>query len=213
MFFSHATLKGFHKRLSHLNLHVWILSLVKCRVMGEYFSVCCFFLFWKYITIYSNKTTAKYGVAYTRVNSLDETEQIKHRYQTMCSWRVMIVNLWCHKCFCSTLVRMLWLRISLYSDWMFYGKYPFNLLFWYICKYDYFPNTQGHTLIESNNKYVSRATTWIYNIVLIIKYFVALRRTAGFSLVQALNCNWWKSLKAKATRCPCLQHERKICCL
>lgn len=145
MFFSHATLKGFHKRLSHLNLHVWILSLVKCRVMGEYFSVCCFFLFWKYITIYSNKTTAKYGVAYTRVNSLDETEQIKHRYQTMCSWRVMIVNLWCHKCFCSTLVRMLWLRISLYSDWMFYGKYPFNLLFWYICKYNYFPNTEGHT--------------------------------------------------------------------
>lgn len=55
-----------------------------------------------------------------------------------CRWEVVIVNLWCHKCFCSTLVRMLWLRISLYSKWIFYGKYPLNLLFCYICKYDYF---------------------------------------------------------------------------
>lgn len=71
----------------------------------------------------------------------------------ICSWKLMIVNLWCHKCFCSTLVRMLWLRISLYSNWIFYGKYPSNLLFCYICKYDYVFPSQRAIPNELINKY------------------------------------------------------------
>lgn len=127
---------------SHSSLYsLWIITLYRLFFMQHwkfltFISLECFYI---YITIYSNKTTAEYDAAYLHVNSLDEKME---NGKMVCSWK-LIVNLWCHKCFCSTLVRMLWLRISLYSNWMFYGKYPLNLLFWYICKYDYFSHHRG----------------------------------------------------------------------
>lgn len=41
-----------------------------------------------------------------------------------CSWKLMIVNLWdAASAFCCTIIRMLWLWITLYSNWIFYGNY------------------------------------------------------------------------------------------
>lgn len=54
-----------------------------------------------------------------------------------CSWKLMIVNLWdAASAFCCTIIRMLWLWITLYSNWIFYGNYTqicfvFDLYIWF----------------------------------------------------------------------------------
>lgn len=121
----------------------------------------------------------------------------------ICSCKLMIVNLWCHKCFCSTRVRMLWLRISLYSNWIFYGKYPLNLLFCYICKYDFFPS-QGATLIDLINKYHVNNLEFLPGAMTWIIYVISWAQYIFFRLFFStkMNCRLCTCVSSKCINCP-----------
>lgn len=69
--------------------------------------------------IHSNKTHSR-----LIVNSLNKTNWNKLRIQIRwhVAGRLLIYD--AASAFCCTIVRMLWLRITLYSNWILYGNYP-----------------------------------------------------------------------------------------